>query len=90
VAYTCDPSYTGGIDRRTVVQGWPGQKCKTVFEKSPKQKRVEEYMPTTREALPSNYTTAPPPTPNFFLEKERKSIMKSLGGILEMDQSSLF
>jgi hypothetical protein len=33
VVHTCHPSYVGDIGRRSVVQGEPWQKCKTLSEK---------------------------------------------------------
>jgi hypothetical protein len=29
----CNPGYVGGRSRKTIIQGWPGQKCDTLYEK---------------------------------------------------------
>jgi hypothetical protein len=40
VAHNYSPSYLGDQDRRTEVQGLPGQKPKSLYEKQTKRKRT--------------------------------------------------
>jgi hypothetical protein len=59
---TFKSSYLGGRGRRTVDQGWPRQKCKTLSEKQSSGKRIEgvaqvEYLPSKQEALSSILST---------------------------------
>jgi hypothetical protein len=47
--YTCNPCYTGGIDRRIIAQGKPERgggetKHKHLFEKDLKHKRLEVWF----------------------------------------------
>jgi hypothetical protein len=60
VAHICNPRYSRGRARRTMIWGWPEQKDKTLFEKQTKGKRaggiiqVVEWLPGKHETLEFN------------------------------------
>jgi hypothetical protein len=62
VAHVYSPSYSGGVGRRTIVQGWSRQKHETLPEKQTKAKRgggvaqVAVHLPSKCRALSSNPT----------------------------------
>jgi hypothetical protein len=59
VVHNWNPSYVGGIGKRTVVQGWPQTKTQNPIQKITKAKRtgsmaqVVECLPTKLRALSS-------------------------------------
>jgi hypothetical protein len=59
VIYICNPTYSGGIGKRIVTQGWPRQEHKTTSEKQTKNKMtmalhsVVEHFPSKHKALNS-------------------------------------
>jgi hypothetical protein len=44
VVHTCNPSYSGGGDRKIAVRGWPGQKAETLSENQTKSKRMGAWL----------------------------------------------
>jgi hypothetical protein len=60
----CNPSYRGGIGRRTVVQGWPRKKVWEPIWKITKAKRAEGMVQVIEHLLNKHNHHPPPPGSN--------------------------